>query len=250
MNEHSIIILAGGNGKRMNSSIPKVCCLLGGKPMIIHIIERAILTNPKDIFVVVGKHKTVIQDTILQFCNYNITYVEQTNPMGTGHALLCCLPFIISDNIKCRYLVLSGDVPLISSVLLNNLLNTQKNSISVTYKDNPYGLGRVTKKDEYTLDRIIEEKDCDSTQKDITLTNCGIYIVSLEDLKKSILLIDNNNAQKEFYLPDIFYYISKYSNVNLYYIPKDIQYVTNGVNTPEQLIELENIYHTISNNAH
>ena len=250
MNEHSIIILAGGNGKRMNSSIPKVCCLLGGKPMIIHIIERAILTNPKDIFVVVGKHKTVIQDTVLQYCKFNITYVEQTNAMGTGHALLCCLPFIISDNINCRYLILSGDVPLISSVLLNNLLNTKQNSISVTYKDNPSGLGRVTKKDEYTLDRIIEEKDCDSLQKKITLTNCGIYIVSLEDLKNTIMLIDNNNAQKEFYLPDIFYYISKYNNVNLYYIPKDIQYVTNGVNTQEQLIELESIYQKITNNTH
>ena len=246
MGQHSIIILAGGDGKRMNSSIPKVCCLLGGKPLIIHIIERAIETEPKDIFIVVGKYKSQIQDTITKYTSFNITYVEQPNPKGTGHALLSCLPYIISDNDDCKYLVLCGDVPLISKDLLTNLLNTQTNTIAVTYKDEPFGLGRVTKKDEYTLDRIIEEKDCNDEEKQIKLTNCGIYTLSLCDIKLTILKIKNDNAQQEFYLPDIFHYISEYSKVNLYYIPKSLQYTTNGVNTQEQLRELETIYSSIS----
>lgn len=242
MLQHSIIILAGGDGKRMNSSNPKVCCLLGGKPLIVHIIERAIETKPKDIFIVVGKHKTQIQDTISKYTSFDITYVEQAIAKGTGHALLCCLPFIICDNDNCRYLILSGDVPLISKDLLVNLLNTNSNTITVTYKDEPFGLGRVSKKSENTLDRIIEEKDCTDEEKEIKLTNCGIYTLSLSDIKRTILKIKNDNAQKEFYLPDIYHFISEYSKVSLYYIPKSTQYITNGVNTPEQLSELENFY--------
>jgi bifunctional N-acetylglucosamine-1-phosphate-uridyltransferase/glucosamine-1-phosphate-acetyltransferase GlmU-like protein len=242
MSEHSIIILAGGDGKRMNTTIPKVCCLLGGKPLIIHIIERAIQTSPNDIFIVVGKHKAVIQEMVSRYTQFNVTYVEQQYAKGTGHALLCCLPFIVSDNDECKYLVLCGDVPLISKELLINLLNTKQNTIAVTYKDDPLGLGRVTKKCEYVLDRIIEEKDCNKEEKQIKLTNCGIYVVSLRDIKETILKIKNNNAQKEYYLPDIFHYISEYSKVHLYYIPKSIQYTTNGVNTQEQLTELETIY--------
>jgi bifunctional N-acetylglucosamine-1-phosphate-uridyltransferase/glucosamine-1-phosphate-acetyltransferase GlmU-like protein len=59
--------------------------------------------------------------------------------------------------------------------------------------------------------------------------------------------MNNNNAQQEFYLPDIFHFISEYSKVKLYYIPKSIQYTTNGVNTQEQLKELETIYSSIFN---
>ena len=247
MTQHSIIILAGGDGKRMNSSIPKVCCLLGGKPLIVHIIERAIEIAPKDIFIVVGKHKKQIQETISKYTSFNITYVEQMNPKGTGHALLCCLPYIICDKDECKYLVLCGDVPLISKDLLTNLLNTNTNTIAVTYKDDPFGLGRVTKKDENTLDRIIEEKDCSDEEKQIKLTNCGIYTLTLCDIKHTILKMNNNNAQQEFYLPDIFHYISEYSKVNLYYIPKSLHYTTNGINTQEQLKELETIYSSIFN---
>ena len=247
MSQHSIIILAGGDGKRMNSSKPKVCCLLGGKPLIVHIIERAIETEPKDIFIVVGKYKKQIQTTLSKYTSFDITYVEQPIAKGTGHALLCCLPFIICDNDNCRYLILSGDVPLISKDLLVNLLNTNNNTIAVTYKDEPFGLGRVSKKSENTLDRIIEEKDCNDEEKEIKLTNCGIYTLSLSDIKQTILKIKNDNAQKEFYLPEIYHFISEYSKVNLYYIPKSIQYITNGVNTPEQLSELETTYSSIFN---
>jgi len=245
MTQHSIIILAGGDGKRMNSSKPKVCCLLGGKPLIVHIIERAIETDPKDIFIVVGKHKSQIQDTVSKYTSFGITYVEQAIAKGTGHAVLCCLPYIICDNDDCKYLVLSGDVPLISRDLLVNLLNTNNNTIAVTYKDEPFGLGRVTKTSENTLMRIIEEKDCNDEEKEIKLTNCGIYTLSLYDIKQTILKIKNDNAQKEFYLPDIYHFISEYSKVNLYYIPKSIQYITNGVNTQEQLRELETTYSSL-----
>ena len=127
MSQHSIIILAGGDGKRMNSSKPKVCCLLGGKPLIVHIIERAIETEPKDIFIVVGKYKKQIQTTLSKYTSFDITYVEHPIAKGTGHALLCCLPFIICDNDNCRYLILSGDVPLISKDLLVNLLKCMMN---------------------------------------------------------------------------------------------------------------------------
>ena len=242
MDEHGIIILAGGNGKRMNSAVPKVCCILGGKPMIVHIIERAIETNPKNIFVVVGQYKQIIQNTISDYIQYPITYVEQTIPKGTGHALLCCLPHIISDNEKCRYLILCGDVPLITVNLLNTLLQTKKNIISATYKDNPHGLGRVITKDKHILDRIVEEKDCNDIERKINLINCGIYVLHLSDILNTILKIKNNNAQKEYYLPDIFHYISEYSEVHIHYIPKCLQYITNGVNTPEQLSELETLY--------
>ena len=116
------IILAGGLGKRMNSEIPKVLQQLCGKPMIVHIIEKVMKLNPKKIYIVVGKYRDIIKETIDHYNiglssqitrMINIEYVYQETAQGTGHAIMCCEESLKNETANSKVLILSGDVPLI-----------------------------------------------------------------------------------------------------------------------------------------
>ena len=125
-----IIIMAGGLGKRMNSSIPKVLHIINNKPMIIHVVETALKLNPHKICIVVGKFFNEIQKTIelhlqskIPDIHEKIEYVIQDKPLGTGHAVLSCKNNLESKiNVK-KIVVLSGDVPLITYNTLYKLIN-------------------------------------------------------------------------------------------------------------------------------
>jgi len=104
----TVVIMAGGLGKRMGSDLPKVIHPVKGVPMIVRILRS--LPPDVRILVVVGKFRDIIQDTIEKYTDVRIEYVVQDPPLGTGHAIACCLPQIEHDS---RVVVLSGDVPLI-----------------------------------------------------------------------------------------------------------------------------------------
>jgi bifunctional UDP-N-acetylglucosamine pyrophosphorylase/glucosamine-1-phosphate N-acetyltransferase len=106
----TIIILAGGLGKRMGSDFPKVLHWVGDVPMIVRILRS--LPQGARILIVVGKYKDIIQATIRQYTDVEVEYVVQDPPLGTGHAVACCLPYIDQER---QVIVLSGDVPLIQS---------------------------------------------------------------------------------------------------------------------------------------
>lgn len=108
---HTIIIMAGGLGKRMGSELPKVVHPVGGVPMIVRILrELEMYYDIANILIVVGKYRAIIESTIRQHVDIDVEYVVQDPALGTGHAIACCLPHILpSDSV----VVLSGDVPLI-----------------------------------------------------------------------------------------------------------------------------------------
>ena len=123
----AIIIMAGGLGKRMNSELPKVLHYINDVPMIVKIIRETLLLSPMRIFVVVGKYRDIIKDTINQFIptERRIEYVLQNVPIGTADAIKCCLPrLLFYQNFYINYnvLILSGDVPLIQADTLSALL--------------------------------------------------------------------------------------------------------------------------------
>lgn len=242
-----IIILAGGMGKRMKSSLPKVLVEFNKKPMIIHVIEQALLLDPTQILIVVGKNTgLIIQETIKEWIIEKfdkLKFVLQDPPLGTGHAVHSCLPNLLNDN---KTIILSGDVPNIKATTLKNYFSLDDNTDSSIYllgfiPENNYGYGRIVNDDDYLL-YICEEKECTDELKKITLCNSGIYCIPSLFLKNYIPCIENNNNSNEYYLPDIFSFIlEEYPNsVKIKTLSTKQNLEVAGINTVEQLKQLEN----------
>jgi UDP-N-acetylglucosamine diphosphorylase/glucosamine-1-phosphate N-acetyltransferase len=235
-----VIIMAGGLGKRMNSDLPKVLHTINHKPILTHVIEQSIQLNPHKIFVVVGKNKNKIEEAIGDLKN-KVQFIIQPVPLGTGHAIYCCREELMKNPYK-KVLILSGDVPLLSSTTMESMLTNFKDvKIVTTILDNPYGYGRILSRN--GIISIVEEKDATEEEKQIKKVNCGIYIIDSNILCTYLPLIKNNNNQKEYYLTDIIAIIQKcqFANVDIFNIPQEKQYEIMGVNTIEQLHELEKL---------
>lgn len=247
------IILAGGLGKRMNSETPKVLHNLCGKPMIIHIIEKVVKLNPKKIYIVVGKYKDIIKETIDYYSIslsaqissiINIEYVYQEAAQGTGHAIMCCEESLKKESPNAKVLILSGDVPLIGENTINQLIENEERVVLLTTRlKDPFGYGRIKKVDN-VFEKIVEEKDCDEEEKEINEINGGVYCIENRHITEHISKLKNENKSKEYYLTDLLEIIKQQENekIQTLELKTDKQYEIMGVNTPEQLQELESIY--------
>jgi bifunctional N-acetylglucosamine-1-phosphate-uridyltransferase/glucosamine-1-phosphate-acetyltransferase GlmU-like protein len=247
--------MAGGLGKRMESDLPKVLHKVNlpneintSYPMIVHVILKAQKINPEKIFIVVGKYRNIIKETIDEYINLNIIvnpnlieYVIQEESLGTGHAIMCTLPYI-KEYYNTIAIILSGDVPLISTETLVNLINSKdENKLLITELDDPSGCGRIIMDNNNSIINITEEKDCNENEKNIKLVNCGIYQIRVMDLLKLIPKIENNNKANEYYLTDI---VSLMINNNIilgyYNLPKEKQYEITNINTRNDLEKINN----------
>ena len=248
------IILAGGLGKRMNSDIPKVVHFIFNKPMIYYVISNALIVGATNILIVVGKYRTLIESEINKLFDpielNKIHYINQpehilndkVKVLGTGDAVKCCLPFFINNNTpaKTQVLILSGDVPLITTNTISQLLKI-KNSLLITQLDVPFGCGRIFLTEKNTICKIIEEKDCTETERECKLVNCGIYNVDVDVLLNCIPQITNNNKSQEYYLTDLIE-VGIRQNVDfLYYIlPRESQLEILNINTQNELLIANN----------
>ena len=242
-----IIILAGGMGKRMQSTIPIVLIEFQKKPMLVHVIQQSVQLNPDKILIVVGKTtKDIIRETITDWFPHvsTIEYVLQETPLGTGHAVQCCVPHL---NDSGDVIILSGDVPnirakTIASVFdLNGVIHATPSSKLLAFvPDNNYGYGRVVRAKTEFLS-ICEEKDCDEETRKIEVCNAGVYCIPYNALKKYIFSIKNDNCVGEYYLPDIFSVMrnEKDEHIRVCMLPTSKNSEVMGVNTPEQLSMLE-----------
>ena len=118
----NIVILAAGKGTRMYSKMPKVLHRVGGKPMVERVIDTATALNPQNICVVIGHGKDQVLDTVKR----DVIWVEQTEQLGTGHAVKTALPHLAAEG---RTLVLYGDVPLIDTATLETLLEAADSEV-------------------------------------------------------------------------------------------------------------------------
>jgi UDP-N-acetylglucosamine diphosphorylase/glucosamine-1-phosphate N-acetyltransferase len=238
------IIMAGGMGKRMNSNIPKVLHMVNDKPMLLKVIEVAVSMNSEKIFVVVGLFKEEIIRTLTRYIDISkICFVEQKEALGTGHAILCSLPYLKDYRENKDVLILSGDVPLINKSSLKILLDNKDLACLITTEyEEPSGYGRIILDDEGKFSSIIEEKDCNESERLVKKVNTGVYLFDVSTLFRYLPRINNNNKQNEYYLTDIFKIIYSEENniISAVEIPRDMQYQFKGVNTVEQLLEVEN----------
>ena len=241
----SILILAGGLGKRMKSELPKVLHKLGDKPMLVRVLESANALNPHTIYIVVGKYKDVIQETLMEYLDIgNVVFIDQPNAQGTGHALQCALPELVKHDITDQILVLSGDVPLLTTETMQSMIENNDSPVKLmtTRTDNPTGYGRIIMNAKNTFQKITEEKDCNVQERQITLINAGVYAFNAGLLCKYLPLIQNNNAQNEYYLTDIFEIMIQHMGleIGLVNLPDERSVELTGINTKEQLEELNN----------
>ncbi len=241
MNNLNIVILAGGLGKRMNSSIPKVLHKVNEIPMLVRILYETKKLNPDNIFVIVGKYKDIIQKEVSNYIDvnkYKIKFVIQDTPLGSGHAVNCGREeFLKIENKDSKTLILCGDTPLIKYDTLNNFVNTHFDvNVMVTKLDEPSGYGRIIEIDN-NFEQIKEDKDCNLEEKKINKVNCGMYVIKNNLLCNYLPYIKNNNSQKEYYLTDIIEIIKENENigVKMFEIQKENQDEILGVNTIDQL---------------
>ena len=277
----SICILAGGQGKRMKSELPKVCVCFKGIPMIVHILIQALKLKSSKIIIITGKFNEIIQNTVKSWLSNTdfekLRFVIQEEPLGTGHAVKCSLDCYcenengfsngfsnvfsngfsngfsnvfsngfsnVFSNGFSNVLILNGDTPNLSFELLKNFIEykSEVNKLLISEVVEPFGYGRIIMNNENEILKIVEEKDANEEEKKVNKINSGIYLINSENLKKYILLIKNNNKSNEYYLTDI---IELMLNDDIktygYLIDKSMNNQILGVNNLEQLKKLENL---------
>ena len=236
-----VIILAAGDGKRMKSCLPKVLHSIGGKPMLAHVIETASTLNPKSIHIVCGIHTEKIQKGLENYITTPVHWVYQEKPLGTGHAVQTALPFLDKTS---PVLILFGDGPLISAETLRHLQKITENhplGLLLVNMLNPFGLGRVLRDNTGKILGIIEEKDANKTQKNITEIFPGILLSHVEKLTDWLKKLNCNNAQGEYYLTDIVAMAAN-EGISVLSIHAPTLFEVQGINDRAQLATLERIY--------
>ena len=192
------IILAAGQGTRMNSAIPKVLHPIGGKPMLQHVIDSCNQLGAEKVAVIYGHGGEQVKAAITDDM---IAWVEQREQKGTGHAVAQASHLMDDEDLV---VIAYGDVPLIKADTLRRLADSLQGadfSILTTLLDDPTGYGRIVREDN-AVSCIVEEKDADDTIRQINEVNSGFIAALGVDLKRWLLQLSPENAQGEYYLTD------------------------------------------------
>lgn len=228
------IILAAGKGTRMQSAKPKVLQTLADKPLLAHVLDTCQSVNVDKTIVVYGFGGDQVQQAMQ---DYDLTWVEQTEQLGTGHAVKVTLPELPTEG---KSLILYGDVPLVSATTLTRLkeANVEGMSMLTLTVDNPFGLGRIKRDEQGNIVAIVEQKDASEEEQAIREINSGIYCVDNALLHKYLPNLSNDNAQQEYYLTDIVK-MAVADGIAITAIEPDYEFEIEGVNNRQQLASLE-----------
>lgn len=195
----SAVILAAGKGTRMYSDKPKVLHRLAGRPMAKHVIDTCSELGAQNIHLVYGHGGDQMKQALR---DEPVNWVLQADQLGTGHAVNQAASDFADDE---KILILYGDVPLISSQTVHNLLEAQPTggiALLTVILENPMGYGRILRKNGPVV-AIVEQKDATEEQKLIKEINTGVMVATGGDLKRWLSALKNENAQGEYYLTDI-----------------------------------------------
>jgi bifunctional UDP-N-acetylglucosamine pyrophosphorylase/glucosamine-1-phosphate N-acetyltransferase len=196
----SVVILAAGQGKRMNSDLPKVLQPLAGQPLLRHVIRAARALEPKNIYVVYGHGGAEVQAALP---HEPVEWILQAEQLGTGHAVMQAMCVIPDDH---AVLVLYGDVPLIRAPSLRKLVaaaNDGALAVLTFELDDAAGYGRIVRGADGRVSAIVEQKDASSEQLRIRELNSGLMAAPARRLREWLLGLGNNNSQGEYYLTDV-----------------------------------------------
>ena len=237
-NDLNVIILAAGQGTRMKSDLPKVLHTLGDKPLLEHVILTAQQLGAHATYVVYGHGGELVKKTLSYL---DVNWVLQERQLGTGHAVEQAMPAISGNQ---TVLILYGDVPLISQHTLTHLLGEVDNNtlaLLTAMLHDPSGYGRIIRDVSGNVMGIVEQKDAKPEQKAIKEINTGILAVKSDLLRRWLKMLENNNAQGEFYLTDIIAIAAK-EGITIKTAKPAVLNEIEGVNNKIHLAELERAY--------
>ncbi|MCX7990891.1 MAG: bifunctional UDP-N-acetylglucosamine diphosphorylase/glucosamine-1-phosphate N-acetyltransferase GlmU [Proteobacteria bacterium] len=199
----AVVILAAGKGTRMKSSFPKVLHPVLGKAMINYVVESALKLKPFEIIPVLSHQKELVEKHLTDDFGFIFKFAHQKTPLGTGDAVRWAVKHL-SENID-TVLILSGDVPLITPELLNNLMNNHRSPVTITTLEleNPAGYGRIIRDNKGNILKIVEEKNASEAEKSVKEVNAGLYCFDKTFLLKHIEKLTPNELTKEYYLTEI-----------------------------------------------
>jgi bifunctional UDP-N-acetylglucosamine pyrophosphorylase/glucosamine-1-phosphate N-acetyltransferase/UDP-N-acetylglucosamine pyrophosphorylase len=203
MLEHLAIILAAGKGKRMASDLPKVLLSVSGRPMIRYVLDAVRAAGIRRMLVVIGYRADLVRRELAG--EPGVEFVEQTEQLGTGHAVMICRDHLADQ--QGPVVILAGDSPMVQVSSLRSLLaefgaRRPACLLGTGKKANPAGLGRIVRDDEGRFQAIVEEKDASPHQRAITEVNLSTYIFRADALIAALQRLTANNVQGEYYLTD------------------------------------------------
>ncbi|MEN1944339.1 bifunctional UDP-N-acetylglucosamine diphosphorylase/glucosamine-1-phosphate N-acetyltransferase GlmU [Luteimonas sp. MJ293] len=234
-----VVILAAGEGKRMNSALPKVLQKIAGRPMLAHVIAAARRLQPEAVHIVHGHGGDQVRAALQD--QPDLQWAEQAERLGTGHAVQQALANVPDG---AEVLVLYGDVPLITTDSLRGLLAGEygaRLAVLVAELEDPAGYGRIVRDSEGHVAAIVEEKDASREQRSINIINTGILAAESTALKRWLGAVSNDNAQGEYYLTDVFALAAdEFSPAEMVLIADPVE--AEGANDSWQLAQLERAF--------
>ncbi|WP_299770675.1 bifunctional UDP-N-acetylglucosamine diphosphorylase/glucosamine-1-phosphate N-acetyltransferase GlmU [uncultured Pseudoteredinibacter sp.] len=236
-----IVILAAGKGTRMKSSLPKVLHKVGGHSLLSHVLGAAKALESDNINIIIGHGAEIVRS---EFSEESVNFIEQTEQLGTGHAVQQALPYL-RDNATA--LILYGDVPLTPTATLRELLEQVREdamSLLTVELDDPAGYGRIIRNAQGNASAIVEQKDASKDQLAICEVNTGIMAVPTALLKEWLPNLSNENAQGEYYLTDVVEMASS-NHIDINIVQADDEMDVLGVNNRVQQAELERYYQSV-----
>lgn len=236
MQDLSVVVLAAGKGTRMKSQLPKVMQPLASRPLLAHVLDAAAAFGAARTVVVYGHGGEQVRQA---FAAAPVSWVEQAEQKGTGHAVRVALPQLPASG---RTLILYGDVPLIRPQTLVQLIEAVRDervlSLLTLELPNPSGYGRILRGAHGRVLRIVEQKDATEAEKMIHEINTGILCVPNALLHAWLPKLGNQNAQSEYYLTDIIA-MAAAEGIAIHTVQPQQAWEVEGVNDKLQLAALE-----------
>lgn len=196
------VILAAGKGTRMKSNKHKGLHPICGKPIIDHIINQLKKLQTEKTILVVGHQAEALKEHL----NGQADFAEQEVQLGTAHAVMQAGPLLEKE--EGITLVLNGDHPLFTAETFSKLIEKHRKTkatatVLTAVMDDPTGYGRVIRQENGQVDRIVEHKDATDAEREIHEVSTGTYCFDNQKLFSALSLVNNDNAQGEYYLPDV-----------------------------------------------
>ena len=230
--------MAAGKGTRMKSSKPKVLHRLAGKCLLQHVLDTAAALKADRTITITGHGADEVE---AQVQAPSLHFVRQMPQLGTGHAVLQAVPMLHDEG---TVLILNGDVPLIETSTLQNLLQAcsgEKLALLTVVLDDATGYGRILRSASSEITGIVEHKDASPAQREITEVYTGVMAAPAAALKRWLAQLRNDNAQGEYYLTDVVA-MAVSQGVAVVSAQANSETEVLGVNSPMQLADLERRY--------
>ena len=248
MSNRYAVILAAGQGTRMKSKLYKVLHPVCGKPMVQHVVDQIAKLNIQEMVTIIGHGAEMVKAQL----GLTSEYALQEEQLGTAHAVMQAQDYL--EGKEGVTIVVCGDTPLIKAETMEALFAhheklAAKATILTASIEDPTGYGRIIRNHEGFVEKIVEHKDATEDERKINEMNTGTYCFDNAALFSALKKVSNDNAQGEYYLPDVIEILKMQGEVVTAYQTDDLE-ETLGVNDRVALAEAERIMRHRLNEKH